>query len=467
MPGRPRPHHWLSVVPLLGLLLAGFIGCAAGGGPRSSERASTPPTRPPDRATPAPAATPASPFPVMLGIDVLEADGFAAVRGKRVGLLTHPAGVNRSGESTIDVLRRASDVRLVKLFGGEHGLYNDTRAEVHIKDSIDTRTGLPVYSLYGAHRKPTPAMLKGLDALVIDLQDIGSRTYTFASSMLYAMAACFENGVECVVLDRPNPLGGLKVDGPPLDAQWKSFVGAFRVPYVHGLTIGELARVAKEAPGVMRVPPPNGIDVSDEHRRAGRLTVVPMRGWRRSMRWPETGLNWVPTSPYIPNFAACVGYPMTGLGTYVGGFTHGFAGASGPLHPFRGLSHKTLRIDVVEREVTALQLPGLAVQRIEVPNRQGKPVPALYLTVTDWNAWNPTELNFHLMRLACRLEGRNPFAEATNSTVNGFIKHVGSEEFFEAIKREGAQVDIERFLSRWRAAAEVYQQQSRRYWLYQ
>lgn len=465
MPGCFRPRPWLPLTPLAGLLLAGFIGCAAGGS-RQTQNV------PPAASSPQPPATapaPATPvFPVMLGIDVLEAGGFAAVRGKRVGLLTHPAGVNRRGASTITVLRRAPGVQLVKLFGGEHGLYNDTRAEVHIQDSVDPRTGLPVFSLYGAHRKPTPAMLQGLDALVIDLQDIGSRTYTFVSSMLYAMAACFENGVECVVLDRPNPLGGLKVDGPPLDARWKSFVGAFRVPYVHGLTIGELARMAKEAPGVMRVPPPNGIDVSHEDRLAGRLTVVPMRGWRRSMRWPETGLKWVPTSPYVPDFAACVGYPMTGLGTYVGttGFSHGFRGEAGPLHPFRGLSHKSLKLEVVEREVNALRLPGVALRRISVPNRAGQPVPALYLEVSDWDAWNPTELNFHLMRLACRLERRNPFAEATDSTVNGLIKHVGSQQFFEAIKRDGAQVNVESFLARWQAAALIYQQQSRRYWLY-
>ncbi len=458
MPGFHRPIRWVSWTPLLSFLLAGFFGCAASG-PRSPQIVAAP-------LPPAPTGAPTRPmaptiYPVMLGIDVLEAQGFGILQGKRVGLLTHPAGVNRRGESTIDILRRATGVNLVALFGPEHGIYGNEKAEIPINDNIDDRTGLPVYSLYGTHRKPTPGMLKGLDALVIDLQDVGTRSYTFTSSMLYAMAACFENNVECIVLDRPNPLGGLKVDGPPLDAKWKSYVGAFRVPYVHGLTIGELARMAKEAPGVMNIP--NVMNVPDEVRARGVLRIVPMQGWRRDMRWPETGLKWIPTSPYVPDFGAVVGYPMTGLGTYIGGFSHGFPG---PLYPFRGISHRGTPIEIVEREINALHIPGITLQRINVPNRQGKPVPGLYIEITDWNAWNPTELNFHLMRLACVFERGNPFADAPNGQVNGFIKHVGSEAFVDALRREGARLDVGTWLARWHQSAAIYQQQSRRYWLY-
>jgi uncharacterized protein YbbC (DUF1343 family) len=225
----------------------------------------------------------------MLGIDVLEADGFALLRGKRVGLLTHPAGVNRQGRSTVDVMRTTPFVNLVALFGPEHGIYGDEKANVPVDDKIDPRTGLPVYSLYGKFRTPTAKMLANIDVLVVDLQDIGTRSYTYVSCMKYAMRACFKAGKEFVVLDRPNPLGGIKVDGPPLDADWMSYVGEFRVPYVHGLTIGELARMCKHAPGVL------GVD--DAVRQSGKLTVVPMRGWNRAMRWSETGLKWVPTSP--------------------------------------------------------------------------------------------------------------------------------------------------------------------------
>ena len=175
-------------------------------------------------------------------------------------------------------------------------------------------------------------MLVGLDALIIDLQDVGVRSYTYVSCMRYAMEACFENGVEVVILDRPNPLGGLKVDGPPLDREWRSYVGAFHVPYVHGLTIAELARIAKNTPGWMETP--------EQIRKNGKLTVIPMRGWRRNMLWTKTGLRWVPTSPYIPDLSAVLGYAMTGLGAQEGGFSHGI----GTPYPFRLLRYKGLSL---------------------------------------------------------------------------------------------------------------------------
>jgi len=437
----------------------------------SAKRPGKPVPTPAPQATP-PAPRPASPnpasptrAPILLGVDVLEAEDFAVIRGKRVGLLTHPAGVNRHGESTIDVLRRAQTrgVKLVALFGPEHGIYGNFKAATAIADSTDPRTGLPVYSLHGTHRKPTPKMLAGLDAMVIDLQDIGTRSYTFVSCMLYTMAACFENGVEVVVLDRPNPLGGLKVDGPPLDAEWKSYVGAFRVPYVHGLTIGELARMAKDAPGVMRVPGPTGINVSDTHRKKGRLTVVPMRGWQRRMRWPETGLRWVPTSQYVPDFASVVGYPMLGLGTEIGKFSHGLPG---PLYPFRTIAHPDIKLDALQKELTSLRLAGLRFSQIDVKNRQGKAAKALYVEVTDWDAWHPTELNFHLMRLAAKHETKNPFVDLNDADKRRFLIHTGSAELLHELQRHGARTPIEALLRDWRARAAIYQRHSRKYWLY-
>lgn len=480
MEGPIRPQRILSILSLLGLALGGFLGCAATNSPQAptrptnAPRVASAPTAPttfkaPTVSVPAAAATRTdrAAFPVMLGIDTLEADGFAAVKGKRIGLLTHPAGVNRRGVSTIEVLRRAPGVQLVALFGPEHGIYGDEKAEVKIPDRKDPRTGLPVYSLYGATRKPTPAMLKGLDAMVIDLQDIGTRSYTYVSAMLYTMGACFENKVEVIVLDRPNPLGGLKVDGPPLDAEWKSYVGAFRVPYVHGLTIGELARMAKEAPGVMQVP--NALNIAEKDRLAGKLTVIPMRGWRRSMRWPETGLTFVPTSPYIQDFAACVGYAMVGLGTYFDprqSFDLGFRHGVGNQYAFRGISHTTVRSDVLERELRALNLPGLGFRRVSVPGPDGRAATGVYIEVTDWDDWRPTELSFYLMALASKFKPANPLAKLTDTQAGGFLRHMGSEDFYRALKRDGARVNLNAYLADWRQRAQVYQQQSRRYWLY-
>ncbi|MFM8336021.1 MAG: exo-beta-N-acetylmuramidase NamZ domain-containing protein, partial [Opitutaceae bacterium] len=181
---------------------------------------------------------------VQLGSEVLAAGGFKELAGRRVGLITNPSGVSRRLESTIEVLRRAPGVKLVALFGPEHGIYGDVPAGDKVESRTDVRTGLPVHSLYGATRKPTAAMLRGLDVVVYDLQDTGARSYTFISTMGLAMEACAEAGVEFMVLDRPNPLGGIRVEGPRLlDERLRSFVSQWDVPYVYGLTCGELARM--------------------------------------------------------------------------------------------------------------------------------------------------------------------------------------------------------------------------------
>jgi uncharacterized protein YbbC (DUF1343 family) len=393
---------------------------------------------------------------IMLGIDVLAAQNFAPIAGKRVGLLTHPPGVNRFGVSTIDVLRAAPNVKLVALFGPEHGIYGKTPASENIADAVDKRTGLPAYSLYGKNRKPTKAQLKGLDALLIDMQDIGVRSYTFSVCMKYAIEACFEHGVEVIVLDRPNPLGGLKVDGPLLDKQFFSGVGQFVMPYVHGLTMGELARLAVGTPG--------GLEITEAARLRGRLTVVPMQGWRRTMRWPETGLTFVPTSPYIQDFAACVGYAMTGLGCQIGGFSHGI----GTQYPFRGVSTKLRSVDQLQKDLSALRIPGIAFKRVALTSPAGAPMGVgIYVEVNDWEDWNPTELSFHLMRLAARYNAKNPFVAASADEALLFNKHTGSQEWWNALKRDGARVDLSGFLRKWKQDALLFQQASRRFWLYQ
>jgi uncharacterized protein YbbC (DUF1343 family) len=465
-----RGNRPLGLLHLLALLMPvlSFCGCSASQPAAAAAPAVASPAPPPPAiAVPAPA--PALPpriepiYPIMLGIDVLEAEGFAPVKGRRLGLLTHPAGVNRRGERTIDVLRRAPGVNLVALYGPEHGINGDAPAEFKVPDSVDRRTGLPVFSVYGNYRKPTKPMLKGIEAMVVDLQDIGTRSYTFVSAMKWTMEACFEAGIEVIVLDRPNPLGGLKVDGPPLDAQWavNNYVGAFRVPYVHGLTIGELARMAKEAPGVLAVP--------DAVRARGRLTVVQMRGWTRSMRWTDTGLTWVPTSGMIQDFSAVQGYPMVGLGTYFdpkAKFEIGFYHGVGTAYPFRGLSHKTAKIDVLEKELRALPVHGIQFRRVTVPDRKGEPAVGLFIDITDYDAWQPTELNFFLMRLACKLDPRNPFAPAPGRDFSGFLRHLGSVAFFNDLSRHGARVDVEAWLRTWHEQARIYQEQSKKYWLY-
>ncbi len=458
MSGAARPSPITSLISLL-LPLLGLVGCSASKPPAPA------PFKPQAVAvpTPAPAALPEIKIPalkgVMLGIDVLEGEGFTVVKGKRLGLLTHPAGVNRHGVSTIDVLRKGAGVKLVALFGVEHGINNEFPAGKNYASYTDKRTGLKVFSLYdGKSRKPTKEQLKDLDALVVDLQDIGTRSYTFISAMKLAAEACFENGKELIILDRPNPLGGLMVDGPPLDAALavNNYVGAFRVPYVHGLTMGELARMAKEAPGVLAIP--------ETVRVRGQLTIVPMRGWTRAMRWSETGLTWVATSPHVQDFAAVQGYPMTGLGCEApSGFKHGV----GDQYAFRGLSHMTAKLDVYEKELRALKLPGIQFRRVSAPNaRTGQPSIGLFIEISDWDEWRPAELNFWLLKLTCKLEGKNPFTAAKVNDKVIFVKLLGSSAFAADLVAKGAAVDVDSWLRTWRAQARVYQEQSRKYWIY-
>lgn len=391
---------------------------------------------------------------IYLGIDVLEQMQFRPLQGKRVGLLTHPAGVNRLGVSTIDVLRRSPKVRLVALYGPEHGIYGDEKADTPVANRTDRRTGLPVYSLYGKYREPTPEMLRGIDVFVIDLQDLGVRSYTYVSAMRRSMEACFKAGVEVVVLDRPNPLGGLKVDGPPLERRWMSYVGSFRTPYVHGLTIGELATMAHKIPGWM--------EVSDSVRRRGKLTVIPMRGWRRSMQWPDTGLKWIPTSPAIPNLSAVLGYSMTGLGAQLGAFSHGY----GTDYPFRLLTYPGKSPETIAAALRAKHIPGVDFKIINYRRSNGVPDRGVYVTVTDWNRFRPTEISFYMMQQAAAWSPQNPFAAAPHSKADLFNKHVGSTEWWNAISTQGARVNVAQFINKWQQQAQVFQGVSRRYWLY-
>jgi uncharacterized protein YbbC (DUF1343 family) len=450
--------RWSLVKISLGTLAACALALAAGCASKPAKAAPAPVAPAPAPVVAPPAPPPEKLPPVMLGIDVLEADGFKAVAGKKIGLLTHPAGVNRRGESTVDVLRRAPGVRLVALFAPEHGFEGVIKAGENFTDTVDQRTGLPVYALYGQGLGRAKAMLKGLDALVVDLQDIGVRSYTFNVILRYAMDACFANGVEVIVLDRPNPLGGLKVDGPPLDPENLSGVGAYpRMPYVHGLTIGEIALMAKNGSRAI-----SGMPLSDAARAKGRLTVIPMRGWNRAMRWPETELRWVPTSPNVPTFDAVVGYAMVGLGAQNSGWTWGI----GRDFPFRGIGFPKKTPEEIIKAMEACKIPGVAFVKRPGTDREGKPISGVYVEITDWEKWNPTELSFYMHRQAAKWSRLNPFAVLTTDEARTFRIHVGSNAWCDALKREGARVDVAAFEKNWSDRAKIYRDDTRKFWLY-
>jgi uncharacterized protein YbbC (DUF1343 family)/CubicO group peptidase (beta-lactamase class C family) len=232
---------------------------------------------------------------VWTGIDVLKRDGFRQLAGRKVGLITNHTGRSREGETTVKLLHEAKNVQLAALFSPEHGF--EGKLDISkIGDTKDAATGLKVFSLYGETRKPTAAMLEGIDTLVFDIQDIGARFYTYVSTMGEAMRACAEQGKRFVVLDRPNPIGGIAVAGPMLDAGKESFVGFHRLPVRHGMTIGELARLFQ-----------------DELKLKLDLQVIECVGWKRSDAWDVTGLAWVNPSPNMRNLTQAFLYPGIGL----------------------------------------------------------------------------------------------------------------------------------------------------------
>ncbi len=230
------------------------------------------------------------------GIDVLLADSLPLVEGRRVGLVTNHTALDARGRHAIDRLAEHPRIDLVALYSPEHGIRGDAEAGVLVDSSVDERTGLPVHSLYGQTRKPTPAMLEGVEVLLFDIQDVGTRYYTYVYTMALAMEAAGEAGIPFVVLDRPNPVGGTLVQGNVLDPAFASFVGMYALPMRHGMTPGELARLYRRAFGV-----------------EARLHVVPLAGWERSMLFPDTGLPWRAPSPNMPDLESALHYPGTCL----------------------------------------------------------------------------------------------------------------------------------------------------------
>ena len=438
-------REFLNLTALGSLGAVALSGCAGGGGGGGYTG--------PMPVAPAPVApAPVAPFSgkVMLGIDVLAAEGFARLKGLRCGLVTHRAGVNGLGQRTADVLARAPGVNLVKLFGPEHGIDGVAKADVAVGHAKDARTGLPVYSLYGATRRPTPEMLSGLDVIVIDFQDIGVRSYTYISCMRYVIEACFSlpRPVRVVVLDRPNPLGGEKVDGPFLDRKWRSYVGAYETPYVHGLTIGEIARWAVATPGVL--------ELDEATRRRGTLDVVTLRGWRRSMTWNLTGLNWTPTSPMINSSKAALGYAMSGLGCMDSGFSH----SSTADQNFRFLTYPRRKAaDLMAAFGNAV--PGLTLQ----PQQQADGTQGVYLAVGDWPKLRPTAISLFMLRQAC-VWAPNPFGGLSTGKRELFIKHLGSEAFFDELRTQGARIDLARWMKRWDGDAAAFRARTAPFRLY-
>ena len=340
---------------------------------------------------------------VIPGIEVLESYGFEELQGKRVGLVTNPSGVDRRLRSTIDILFDAPEVNLVALYGPEHGVRGDAWAGDHVAGGTDPRTGLPVYSLYGATREPEPKMLEGIDVMVYDIQDVGTRSYTFISTLGLVMRACARAGIEVLVLDRPNPLGGLKVEGPIVHPGYFSFVSQFAIPYVYGLTVGELAGLINEE-GLNR-----GQKGDQPHLKC-RLNVIPMRGWERWMLYRDTGLPWILPSPNIPSPESAVGYPSAGIAGEFGYLNIGV----GYTIPFQTFAATWIDADKLKALLDSYNLPGTEFRTIHYKpisgSLAGQTVHGVQFFYTDYEAACITLTQFYVMQAVYELyPDHNPF----------------------------------------------------------
>jgi uncharacterized protein YbbC (DUF1343 family) len=347
---------------------------AAAWRPAADSAAAPLPRTLPAALVPAPDADAAAPIP---GIEVLLRDSMHLVRGKRVGLITNHTAVTRDGRSAVDVLHAAPGVRLVALYGPEHGIRGDVDGGEHIGGGRDRRTGVPVHSLYGATQRPTDAMLRGVDVLLFDIQDIGARPYTYVWTMTFAMEEAAKRNIPFIVLDRPNPVTS-KVEGPLM--QWEMrrrgplITGAYPVPLRHGLTSGELARY-----------------VNQEYRLGTKLTVVPASGWTGSRWFDETGLPWVNPSPNIRSLDAALSF--SGLVMLE---TTNLSVGRGTAAPFGYVGAPYLNAPELLRRVRGYNLPGVRFELAEfTPRGEGwmqfrnQRCRAVRLRITDRDAYRP------------------------------------------------------------------------------
>ena len=388
---------------------------------------------------------------VLTGIDMLERQNFKPLQGKRIGLITNPTGVNRYLKSTIDILHDAPNVQLVALYGPEHGVRGDIYAGAKVQDQKDEKTGLPIFSLYGKTRKATKEMLRGIDALVYDIQDIGSRSFTFISTMGLAMEAAAENGIELIVLDRPNPLGGLHVEGNVVEDDCVSFVSQFRIPYIYGLTCGELAKMLN---GERMLA--NGVQC--------KLTVIKMKGWKRKMTFADTGLPWIASSPHIPQALTAWYYPTTGIVGELGYLSIGV----GYTLPFQLFAASWIDAEELANAMNAQQMPGVTFRPIHLrpfySTGKGEQLQGIQIHITNYKTVQLTPIQFVLMQEIARLYPEHSVMEHANQQrFSMFDKVCGSKQIRQRFMIRNQWSDIESY---WNKDVKPFKILSKKYYLY-
>lgn len=374
---------------------------------------------------------------VDLGIDVLEQGNYAILKGKRVGLVTNQTGVDRKGIRTRVLLRQ--NCNLVALYTPEHGLDGTEKAGKYVKSRKDRQTGVMAYSLYGPTRKPGREMLRGVDILVFDLQDIGCRGYTYISTMGKCMEAAGENHIPFVVLDRPNPLGGVRMEGPSVDPAWISFVSQFPVPYVHGMTVGELAQMV------------NARGWAGTHCD---LTVIPMKGWARDMIWGDTLLRWIPTSPNIPRVDSAFAYAVTGIAGELSGVETGVGGPA----PFEMISASWLDSGRFTGYLNGLGLSGVAFHPFDRGNQHG-----CYFTLSRNPDTNLTAIGLYMLAEINRESHNSVFRRTSRSKLDIFFKVYGSSSIRSQLE---SGVSPEKIVASWQNNVASFRRGRAAYLLY-
>lgn len=385
------------------------------------------------------------------GIEVLRDRGFEGLKGKRVGLITNPSGVDNKLKSTIDILHEAEGVELKGLYAPEHGVRGDVHAGDKVNTFTDPATGVTVYSIYGKNHKPTPEQLKDIDVLVYDIQDIGCRSFTFISSMGKAMEACAELGKEFMVLDRPNPVGGNIVEGNLVEDSCYSFVSQFPIPYVYGLTPGELAMYLNEE-GIL------------DGGKKCKLTVVPMEGWKRDMKFEATGMPWVLPSPHIPNPEAAVLYPVTGILGELGYMNIGV----GYTLPFKLFCAEWVDAQELSKRMNALNLPGLMFRPIYIKPfyafGKDKNLQGIEVYVTDKEVAPLSLTQFYVMQeIADMYPDHKPFETCDQKRLSMFDKVTGSKEIR---RRFGKNYKVADIIDYWNKDNASFKAKSSKYYLY-
>lgn len=390
------------------------------------------------------------------GIEVLRESGFQRLVGKRVGLVTNPSGVDSQLRSTVDILFNAPGVNLVALYGPEHGVRGDVYAGGTVTDTIDEKTGLPVYSLYGATRKPTKEMLKGIDIMVYDIQDVGARSYTFISTLGLVMEACGELGIEVMVLDRPNPLGGNKIEGCYVEQPFNSFVSQYKIPYVYGLTVGELAEMINEE-GLNR-----GQKGNQTPARC-KLWVVPMEGWKRDMLYEDTGLPWILPSPNIPFKETPLYYVSSGICGELYGFMNIGIGYT---LPFQLFGATWLDPEKLKARLESYKLPGVSFRTIWFKpfsgSSKGQLVGGLQFFFTDYEKARITEVQFYVIQAVAELYPDKKAFEVISGY--GLFDKVCGTDYVR--KQLSATYKVKDILNYWRKDEAAFRALSQKYHIY-